>query len=453
MHSITALVTRPCEPSILLLPGSGGWALPRLSLDSDRVLEINAAVAERLGLTVTALRYLSHGWVGVKWESDEEWAYLFEVQAEGNAQRDGDTPPGDGRRWVRRDELGSLGLPRDDRAYLEEAFAGMAGETPLPPRRNPWTQPGWFGDAVAWIDERLAANGLARTGPVLQRRSWSISCLLAAPTDAGEVFFKAVPLFFKEEHTIASGFAAQYPEHSLKILAHDDERGWILTRKANGDTLSHHEKENPEVPEEALRRFARIQMDWIDRKAELLAWGCADRGVETLPGEIDRLWDELQSREKRDLYDVTDADWEALMLLADRLKALAGELADCGIPETLIHGDLHGGNIMVEDGRPLFIDWSDAAVSHPFFDLETMLPNEDEEPEQYRRERDAYLEPWTERFDRDRLLRALFLSRRVGPAYHAASYRILTGHLEPMVKWEMADGVWEFLKRVLKVKA
>jgi hypothetical protein len=49
-----------------------------------------------------------------------------------------------------------------------------------------WTWPGWIAEATAWIDERLSAAGLQRTGPVEQPRvrPWA-TVLMPLGVDAG----------------------------------------------------------------------------------------------------------------------------------------------------------------------------------------------------------------------------------------------------------------------------
>jgi aminoglycoside phosphotransferase (APT) family kinase protein len=60
------------------------------------------------------------------------------------------------------------------------------------------------------------------------------------------------------------------------------------------------------------------------------------------------------------------------------------------LPHTLIHGDLHPGNLL----GGTIIDWSDAAVANPLHDLNHYLCNA---PEEQREELlDAYAEAWPE---------------------------------------------------------
>jgi hypothetical protein len=63
---------------------------------------------------------------------------------------------------------------------------------------------------------------------------------------------------------------------------------------------------------------------------------------------------------------------------ADELLALGvpdsrpetlGQPVSGSLPLTLIHEEVHDGNVHVRGGRPVFIDWAEASVSHPFAGL------------------------------------------------------------------------------------
>ncbi|MBI1880332.1 MAG: phosphotransferase [Chloroflexi bacterium] len=55
------------------------------------------------------------------------------------------------------------------------------------------------------------------------------------------------------------------------------------------------------------------------------------------------------------------------------LKARCDQLAGYSVPQTLVHGDLHTGNVALVEGKLLFFDWTDACVTHPFFDVMLMM--------------------------------------------------------------------------------
>ena len=63
-------------------------------------------------------------------------------------------------------------------------------------------------------------------------------------------------------------------------------------------------------------------------------------------------------------------------LLQERYAALGGDRSEPvhaaaerlagSIPLTVAHMEAHDGNIFVRDGQPVFIDWAEAVVTHPF---------------------------------------------------------------------------------------
>ena len=128
------------------------------------------------------------------------------------------------------------------------------------------------------------------------------------------------------------------------------------------------------------------------------------------------------------------------------VKGWCEELATYGLPETLVHGDLHAGNFVLEGEHPVFFDWSDGAISHPFFDLLTLMESGAAE---WREEITAYLEAWTAHLSMERLREAFELAWKVAHVYHSLSYLRITENLTRQVQWEMADGVGFPLQKLL----
>ena len=96
----------------------------------------------------------------------------------------------------------------------------------------------------------------------------------------------------------------------------------------------------------------------------LLAAGCADRPLTDLEARVAPLAD--------DPFVAGALDAETLGRLRALVPALerrCRDLAAAGLPETLVHGDLGAHNVAVAEGRPLFFDWAEGCVSHPFLDM------------------------------------------------------------------------------------
>src|SRR5262245_59132516 len=145
-----------------------------------------------------------------------------------------------------------------------------------------------------------------------------------------------------------------------------------------------------------MRRYARIQLAWIERGKELLALSCPRRDLETLQTQTDSLLADTRALRMGSNYGLSDLEIEELRNYAPTLKAMCEELAVFGIPYTLEHGDFWGGNITVTDNRFIFFDWAFSCIAHPFFSLGALAPDQDYMPTVPGAAlclRDAYLRP------------------------------------------------------------
>src|SRR5204863_3212190 len=62
-----------------------------------------------------------------------------------------------------------------------------------------WAEPGGLDHLPVWVDAALRAHDRRRNGPLRQRKTWNLSVVVTAPTDHGEVWFKATPPFLADE--------------------------------------------------------------------------------------------------------------------------------------------------------------------------------------------------------------------------------------------------------------
>jgi aminoglycoside phosphotransferase (APT) family kinase protein len=77
---------------------------------------------------------------------------------------------------------------------------------------------------------------------------------------------------------------------------------------------------------------------------------------------VARTADELTAEDRRTLA-------AFVARLDDRLAALEG----CGLPDTLVHGDFHPGNVRGGAQRLVLLDWGDCGVGHPLLDVPAFL--------------------------------------------------------------------------------
>jgi hypothetical protein len=192
---------------------------------------------------------------------------------------------------------------------------------------------------------------------VLKLRPWS--AVIRVPTAAGDVWFKESAPVLAFEPALTELLAGRRPDCVPAVLGAAGTR--MLTADTGPSMRSLLDADGP-VPtwEEVVVLYAELQIELAEAVEELLAIGVPDSRPDTL-----------------------------------------GHLVHGPVPLTLIHEEVHDGNVHVLDGKPIFIDWAEASVSHPFAGLVNTLRQvawrSDWEPgsPEVLGLRDAYLEPWT----------------------------------------------------------
>ncbi len=366
---------------------------------------INQAAAEKLGQDVITLRCVP---LGATRDDAIEVIVFMETRASAAPLSPG--------RWVDRHAAAAL---EPQPASAGSALAAFLHEIDgdVPARRVPWARPGWFAEANAWAETELRRIGRSPVGAAEQVRQWSISSVMRIPTYKGDAWFKAMPSFFRHEGELTRRLGETSPAIPT-VLALDGRRGWMLM-----DAVS----EVPVAPieniGEALRSLATIQTAWVGRTDELLALGCPDRRIKTLPADVQSL-PELGALRA----DLSSASRARLDLAVAELPGRCAELARCGVPETLMHGDFHPGNVIASAAGPALIDWTDGCLSHPFFDLATMLPDDTTT-------RAAWLPPylacWRAAYPSADIDGAYALSESLACLHHAVSYQRILDAIEP----------------------
>jgi hypothetical protein len=421
---------------IWLLRSPGGWSLPVARVDQavypGDTGSISTRMAEALRADVIAYRYTRHSF-------DEQHraisgVYLLEPRTRGV------DPASDGQ-WFEHEALDGLEFaPTEHRLILQEALDNVAAGDSSG-RRAPWLFPGWFQTAEAWILDQLRAIGFQSIGPVEQVRSWGLSCVLRAPTTTEAIFFKTainLPMFVNEP-LLLKHLSGWYPEVIPCPLAIDAERRWMLMPDW-GPTIGWNA---PAERRAAIyRAMAEIQIDAAQRVDDLLRVGCIDRRLDVLVRQIDPLLEESH------VLGMLSAEQRArFRTLGPRLKAMCEELAGYNIPASLMHGDLHPGNVATPGGRLLIFDWTDASIAHPFFDLMHLFFND---AATEARLRDDYLQQWTAFAPMERLQAAWRLARPLIALHHTVSYESIIANLEPRILGENASGLTFFGRKVLE---
>lgn len=302
-------------------------------------------------------------------------------------------------------------------SWLDRRASGAFGTTD-----PPWIRPGWFARTSEWMLGRMAAAGHDPDGRPTTVYSSPLGIVLRAPSVAGACFLKCAAPHFAAEASITAALATHTPAWVPDVLAVDPDENWLLMRDLGRDVLG----DGPvDAWVDGLVRFGEIQLAWVDRANQLIAAGAPHRGLERLmeavPDMIDR--NGLGARLAPDVR----AAWDVAL---PRLVDACERLGDLGLPETVIHGDLHPWNIARTDRGLVVFDWSDGAIGHPFIDLPVFLTRT-ASLELRRQIRDAYLELWFAWLPAADLEATVDLAMVVGSLYQVATYLALLPALDP----------------------
>jgi Ser/Thr protein kinase RdoA (MazF antagonist) len=93
-----------------------------------------------------------------------------------------------------------------------------------------------------------------------------------------------------------------------------------------------------------------------DRLPELIGLGVPDWRLAHLPGLLEKLLEETDSFRIDQPDGLTADEFHRVREVPGRFTQVCKDLAAYGIPETVNHGDLTDGNVLVRDGRIIFFD-------------------------------------------------------------------------------------------------
>ena len=299
------------------------------------------------------------------------------------------------------------------------------------PLRLRWAKPGGPDADLAWAEEVLAARRIERDGPAEQMRSWNLSSIWRLPLAGGRsAWLKVVPPFFAHEGDMLRRLQG---DAVPRLLGHDGDR--VLLDDVPGD--DQYDAAEPELLE-MVTMLVDLQAAWIGRVDDLLRIGLPDwRG----PGLTARIADVVQRRSA----ELTADDRATLATFVAALPARFAEVAACGMPDTLVHGDYHPGNLRGEPGHLTMLDWGDTGVGQPLLDMPAFLGVAP--PASVARIREHWLDAWRAAVPGCDAERAAGLLAPVAAGRQAVIYQTFVDNIEPVERRHHDADALEWLGR------
>jgi aminoglycoside phosphotransferase (APT) family kinase protein len=407
---VSVLVGPANGPEVLVRDGTDSPTLPT----ADQAIEIEPfeadglAIAEALtGVPVIPIRFT--------WLADEGWksgAIVVEIEPLESAPA--------GTRWVDpRDVIESL-EPAEARSVVRRRMDRLG--RPRPAKEPPYARPGWFARPSAWMEERMTEAGLPVTESPRLAYQGPMGSVLKAGSNGQSTYLKWPVPAFPHEAAISEALSRRAPDAVPMVIAAEPDQNWLLMLDHEGRPV---ENEAAERWIEGLQRHAALQRASLDWVHELPAAGGQTRSLQRLIAEIPTMLEDEEFAGKL-APDVR----EGWLTAVPRLLEACATLEALGIPDTLVHGDLHPGNIVVTpDDRYVVVDWSDGAVGNPFVDLATYLPRTKDLDLRVRL-LDAYADAWAGILGRDQLDAATAVAMTVGCLYQVQTYLVLHAALD-----------------------
>jgi hypothetical protein len=260
---------------------------------------------------------------------------------------------------VGADSAGTLGLSHRTQAALHEILQGKCGS------RGPFSRVGWADDAQQWIESAVSDREVSFTNQTQQLNACGTFALIRFTTKCGRAYWlKAVGKPNTHEFAVTTFLAEHCPNCLPKLVcARSDWNAWVM--QEGGRSL-----ERPIPPpqvKQAVTRMAEMQTKLVGKTNDLLACGCVDQRVEVLTAHLDEMTAYLvEAMEHQTSTKVPRLSEPRLRELAAILHAACSSMQSLKIPDSLLHNDLNAGNILFDESRCVFIDWSEAYVGNPF---------------------------------------------------------------------------------------
>ncbi len=236
----------------------------------------------------------------------------------------------------------------------------------------PWADAGWLTEMTVWIDGALAPGGTRRRGPVRQVRTWQRSAVLTFETDRGRMWAKAVPEVFAHEVAVTSLLADIDPGIVPPVVAADVGLGRFITVHVDGPVLAD-VRDEPEAWLATLSRLAELQRVLAVEPTELAIAGVSAAPLAGLADAVPRLLADDALLLVGRPGGLTPSEAAALRGHGPSLVAACHELAASGVPDSLEHGDLSADEVILGEMGPVFLDWSDGSITHPFLSVAAFL--------------------------------------------------------------------------------
>jgi thiamine kinase-like enzyme len=267
-----------------------------------------------------------------------------------------------------------------------------------------------------WIRNTLQLDLLE---PLTCLQESEVSVWFKGRTEHLEMFVKVSPKSAKLEGWVGKLLSRLAPGLTPEVLGFNHDLGVVVTRKLEAVNLSL--VRNPEIWLEAIKTLAKLQRSSLKFLSELQVPAL------DLFALLESCQTFISDTSQLENLGLKSEQIQGIQALVPKIKPALEIFGAAGLPLTLIHGDFHANNVLVEGGNSKIIDWSETAIGSPLLDLGRFLeflnrkhlklhPALEIQTELI----EAFFAPWQEQVSRESFFKATKVAPFVGTLVFAA---------------------------------
>jgi len=230
---------------------------------------------------------------------------------------------------------------------------------------------------LGWITDLLTKTGRRPSDdhwPTIRQFNQSVDfCLLSWMSDEGhKLWFKAVGKPNTREYALTAELSRRFPKYLPTILLDVPEwNGWVM-EDVQGVPLN--ESDDIHHCEDALAALAIMQKEMVCNVDSLASLGARTWSCTRIASLSEQFFTEARhAMRAQTSTKALPLSGSELFQLQRNIDVALNEFMDPRIPDTLLHGDIGHGNVIATSCGPVFLDWAETYIGHPFICAEHLL--------------------------------------------------------------------------------
>jgi Phosphotransferase enzyme family len=239
---------------------------------------------------------------------------------------------------------------------------------------GPFNRVGWIDEAILWLESETGRTLTSKRDIAQYNASCSFALVRFHTEDGRTYWLKATGEPNAHEPSITALLSKLCGSYLPEFIAPKPEwNAWLMAGNATSlEAMPTSPSELLSLLQRAVECMAMLQIKTLGHKLDLISAGAFDQGSHAFQYHSTDLFDYIE--EAMSLQVSTKVP----RLEKKRVQELHSIFDDvcsytANLPETIVHGDLNCGNILIGCEYCQFIDWCEAYVANPLVSLQYLL--------------------------------------------------------------------------------